>query len=107
MVITSQDPILRSEPEKFDAFSLSVAPEVATPRVSFLLTAVEFSAGVGATDEALFCDSLIWIKSKRDGLFLNLRPKGLGSSSGLYSGGGTGNSLFPAFHCKESRREVK
>lgn len=99
MAITSQDPILRSEPEKFDAFSLSVAAEVDAPLVSWLFTAVGFSGAEGAMEEALFCDSLIVIKSNKDGLFLNLRPKGLGSSSGLYSGGGTGNSSFPASHC--------
>lgn len=99
MAITSQDPILRSEPEKFDAFSLSVAAEVDARLVSWSLTAVGFSGAEAATREALFCASFIVIKSNKDGVFFNFRPKGLGSSSGLYSRGGTGNSSFPASCC--------
>jgi len=44
-------------------------------------------------------ESRICINSRSDGLFLSRKPNGLGSLSGLYCEGATGNKLFSAGFC--------
>lgn len=92
---TSQHPILKTEAAKFEAFNLSVEIEVAVHFASFFFSVLTFPPGAAATGAELFWDSLIWIKSNKDGLFFSRKPKGLGSSSGLYCEGVAGKSFFP------------
>lgn len=63
--LTSQDPILRTEPGKLEAFNFSEALAVPLCWTSLALPA---------------CTSFIWIKSTREGLFFSRKPNGLGSS---------------------------
>lgn len=86
---TSQLPILNNMAGKLEAFILSLAFGAALAFVSFLLPWSVISVVFSKIELLLLLESVIWIKSSNDGLFLRRKPKGLGSSSGLYCEGGT------------------
>lgn len=98
---TSQVPILRIEAGKLDALSFSEEPEGPVPFWSFL-------PWVAVALGELAWESLIWINSKREGLFLNFNPKGLGSSNGLYCDGGvTDKPPIPIPCCSYNKTPIK
>ena len=91
---TSHVPIFRTDPGKFEALSLSQVP-----LGSFLHRVANL--------EAFSWESLIWIKSKRDGLFRRRKPSGLGSSKGLHIDGGIAKLSGPEFHCWEKKNKAR
>ena len=79
--LTSQLPIFKIFAWKFEAFIRSPAVE-ALDFTSFFLVVSEVLLHTPNCSPADFAwESLIWIRSSRDGLFLSRRPNGLGSSS--------------------------
>lgn len=94
--VTSQFPIFKMDAGKLEALSLaSAVTEALAPFWSFLLTACNLVLSSW--------ESRIWIKSKRDGLFLRRNPSGLGSSRGLYKAGGIERGSSLHFHCRENQ----
>lgn len=90
--LTSQVPIFKTVAGKFEALSLESAVAAAEALWSFFL-------------ESCCCESLIWIKSKREGLFFRRKPRGLGSSKGLYKDGEIGSESSLESHCPKTKTQ--
>jgi hypothetical protein len=78
-----------------EALSLESAAEAAELLWSFFL-------------ESCCWESLIWIKSKSEGLFFRRKPRGLGSSKGLYKDCETWTESSPLeSHCSKTNKQTK